>query len=102
MSTPAERNERESLLAAALDRARHRIPFWWWITYDALVAVVIVAGIAPSDPAFWLGFGVLGIAVAIDTVEFLVKSPWAKKRLAEELRQQAELERRYTMSRQRG
>lgn len=65
----------------ALDRARHRIPFWWWLTYDALVALVIVLGIAPSDPAFLLGFAVLAIAVAIDSVEFVVKSPWARARL---------------------
>jgi hypothetical protein len=64
-----------------LDRWRHRIPFWWWLTYDAVVAVVIVVGIAPSDPAYWLGFGVLGVAVVIDTVEFLVKRPAARERL---------------------
>lgn len=65
-----------------LDRWRHRIPFWWWLTYDALVGLVIVVGISPSDPAFWLGFAVLGIAVAIDTVEFIVKRPSARERLA--------------------
>lgn len=60
---------------AACDRLRHRIPFWWWLTYDALVGVVIVVGIAPSDPAFWLGFAVLSIAVVIDVAEFAVKRP---------------------------
>lgn len=64
-----------------LDNARHRIPFWWWLTYDALVAVVIVVGISPSDPAFWLGFAVLAIAVAIDAVEFMVKRPSARAAL---------------------
>lgn len=64
-------------LIATLDRLRHRIPFWWWLTYDALVAVVIVAGIRPSDPAYWLGFGVLAIAVVIDVCEFIVKRPGA-------------------------
>lgn len=58
-----------------LDRWRHLIPFWWWLTYDALVAFVIVVGISPSDPAFWLGFVVLAVAVAIDAVEFVVKRP---------------------------
>lgn len=67
-----------------LDRWRHRIPFWWWLTYDALVAVVIVAGISPSDPAFWLGFAVLGIAVVIDAVEFIVKRPSARAKLEQE------------------
>lgn len=62
-------------LIARLDRWRHRIPFWWWLTYDALVGITIVYGIAPSDPAFWLGFVVLTIAVAIDAVEFVVKRP---------------------------
>jgi hypothetical protein len=69
------------VILRALDRARHRIPFWWWLTYDALVALVIVLGIAPSDPAFLLGFAVLAIAVAIDSVEAVVKSPWARARL---------------------
>lgn len=64
-----------------LDRWRHRIPFWWWLTYDALVGVVIVVGVSPSDPAFWLGFLVLGIAVVIDAVEFFVKRPGARARL---------------------
>jgi hypothetical protein len=67
---------------ATLERLRHRIPFWWWLTYDVLVALVIVLGISPSDPAFWLGFVVLGVAVAIDTVEFIVKRPSARARLA--------------------
>lgn len=60
---------------ATLNRWRHRIPFWWWLTYDAIVGVVIVVGISPSDPAFWLGFAVLAVAVAIDAVEFVVKRP---------------------------
>lgn len=68
---------------AAIERARHRIPFWWWLTYDALVGIVIVVGIAPSDPAFWLGFAVLGIAVAIDTAEFVVKRPAARVKLTQ-------------------
>lgn len=58
-----------------LDRWRHRIPFWWWLTYDALVAVVIVTGTNPHEPAFWLGWAVLSVAVAIDAVEFVVKRP---------------------------
>lgn len=62
-------------LLVTLNRWRHRIPFWWWLTYDALVAVVIVAGISPSAPAFWLGLAVLAVAVAIDAVEFVVKRP---------------------------
>jgi hypothetical protein len=68
-------------LLERLDRARHRIPFWWWLTYDALVALVIVFGVRPWSFAFWLGFGVLAIAVAIDTVEFIVKRPAARARL---------------------
>ena len=71
-------------LLRRMDDARHRIPFWWWLTYDALVAVVIVVGVSPSDPAYWLGFAVLGIAVVIDTVEFIVKRPSARERLAKE------------------
>jgi hypothetical protein len=67
--------ERASPLLVTLNRWRHRIPFWWWLTYDALVAVVIVVGISPRDPAFWLGFAVLSVAVAIDAVEFWVKRP---------------------------
>jgi hypothetical protein len=64
-------------LLVTLDRLRHRIPFWWWLTYDLLVAVVIVAGISPASPAFWLGFATLSIAVVIDAVEFTVKRPSA-------------------------
>lgn len=71
-------------LLYSLDRWRHRIPFWWWLTYDALVAVVIVAGIKPSDPAFWLGFAVLFVAVVIDAVEFAVKRPSARVKLGHE------------------
>lgn len=65
-----------------LDRWRHRIPFWWWLTYDALVALVIAIGISPSNPGFWIGYGTLAIAVVIDTVEFIVKRPAARARLA--------------------
>ena len=68
-------------LLAVMDRWRHRIPFWWWLTYDALVALVIVVGISPSDPAFWLGFAVLGVAVVIDVIEFMVKRPSARAKL---------------------
>lgn len=64
------------------DQARHRIPFWWWITYDALVALVIIVGVKPLTPAFWLGFGTLGIAVVIDSVEFWVKRPANRAKLA--------------------
>lgn len=28
------------MILATLDRWRHKIPFWWWLTYDALVGVV--------------------------------------------------------------
>lgn len=64
-----------------LNNLRHKIPFWWWLTYDALVALVIVTGIKPSQPAFWVGLGTLAIAVAIDVVEFIVKRPSARERL---------------------
>lgn len=67
-----------------LDRWRHRIPFWWWLTYDAAVGLVIAFGVSPSDPAFWLGFTVLFVAVVIDAAEFAVKRPnAARKREAE-------------------
>lgn len=62
-----------------MDTARHKIPFWWWLTYDALVGLVIALGVPWRDPWFWVGFAVLAIAVAIDTVEFLVKRPSAKE-----------------------
>lgn len=65
----------------AMDAARHRIPFWWWLTYDALVLAVILGGTRPSEWSFWLGMAVLSIAVAIDTVEFLVKRPSARAML---------------------
>ena len=64
------------------DQWRHRIPFWWWLTYDALVGVVIVAGTSPSEWAFWLGWAVLFIAVVIDAVEFWVKRPASRAKLA--------------------
>src|SRR5690348_14602251 len=64
------------------DHWRHRIPFWWWLTYDALVGVVIVAGTSPSEWAFWLGWAVLFIAVVIDAVEFWVKRPASRAKLA--------------------
>lgn len=74
-------SDRGIRLEAWLDQLRHKIPFWWWLTYDALVAFVIVVGISPTDPAFWLGFAVLAIAVGIDFIEFLVKRPSARARL---------------------
>ena len=70
-------------LLRVLDRWRHRIPFWWWITYDVLVGLVIGLGCQPWGAAWWLGYGTLAVAVCIDTVEFFVKSPWARRRLAE-------------------
>lgn len=65
----------------SLDRLRHRVPFWWWLTYDALVALVIAVGISWRDPAFWIGMGTLSIAVVIDVVEFAVKRPSARAKL---------------------
>lgn len=64
-----------------LDSARHRIPFWWWLTYDALVGVVIAVGVEPWSFAMWLGYSVLGVAVVIDAVEFAVKRPGARAAL---------------------
>lgn len=62
-------------MIARLDTWRHMIPFWWWLTYDALVGVVIAIGVKPWTFSMWLGYSVLGIAVLIDTVEFMVKRP---------------------------
>lgn len=64
-----------------MDEARHRIPFWWWLTYDALVLLVIVAGNLRGF-ALALGLSILAVAVVIDTVEFLVKRPAARRRIA--------------------
>ncbi len=61
-----------------MDGARHRIPFWWWLTYDALVGVVIAVGVEPFSFAMWLGYTVLAVAVVIDVIEFLVKRPGAR------------------------
>lgn len=70
-----------------LDKWRHRIPFWWWLTYDALVAVVILLGFFGfRDATLWVGFAVLGIAVVIDSIEFIVKRPSARAKLPDELR----------------
>ena len=60
---------------AKLDALRRKMPFWWWLTYDAIVGLVIATSIPPSDAAFWIGFAVLAVAVFIDSVEFLVKRP---------------------------
>lgn len=63
-------------LLETCDKIRHKIPFWWWITYDALVAVVILFGFfGYRDATLWLGFAVLFVAVVIDVAEFLVKRP---------------------------
>ncbi len=65
-----------------MDAARHRIPFWWWLTYDALVGLVIAVGVEPFSAAMWLGYVVLGVAVVIDVVEFLVKRTSARAMLS--------------------
>lgn len=65
-----------------LDRVRHKIPFWWWLTYDALVLFVILLGFFGFRTAtLWLGLFVLAIAVFIDTVESIVKRPSARSKL---------------------
>jgi hypothetical protein len=64
-----------------LDRLRHRIPFWWWLTYDAAVAIVIALGVKPFTFPFWLGYIVLVIAVVIDAAEYAVKRPAARRDL---------------------
>jgi hypothetical protein len=56
------------------DEIRHRIPFWWWLTYDLAVALVIVAG-GVGGFALVLGLFVLSIAVIIDVAEFIAKRP---------------------------
>jgi len=61
-----------------LDKIRHKIPFWWWLTYDVAVFLVIVFGVKKHDEWFVLGLVILFIAVVIDTVEFIVKNPWRK------------------------
>jgi len=66
----------------AMERLRHKIPFWWWLTYDALVGLVILLGfLGYRDATLWFGIVVLSIAVAIDTVEFIVKRPSARRKL---------------------
>jgi hypothetical protein len=72
-----ERNPDSPL--AKLDRWRHRIPFWWWLTYDALVGYVIFSGTRWGSPAFVTGIAVLAVAVVIDSVEFAVKRPAARR-----------------------
>jgi len=62
-----------------LDKIRHKIPFWWWMTYDTLVLLVILWGVHPRDMWFVIGLIILGIAVVIDTIEFIVKNPWRKR-----------------------
>lgn len=74
-------SDKDAMVLRRLDDARHRIPFWWWLTYDAAVLVVILAGTSPGEWPFWLGLAVLAVAVAIDTVEFIVKRPSAARRL---------------------
>lgn len=67
-------------IITSLDHLRHKIPFWWWLTYDAIVGGVIIFGVRDiHDPWFWIGLGVLGIAVVIDLIEFLVKRPGAQR-----------------------
>jgi hypothetical protein len=67
-----------------LDRLRHRIPFWWWLTYDALVGLVIALGFFGfRDSALWVGVFVLTIAVVIDVAEFLVKRPGSRAMIAD-------------------
>jgi len=72
---------KESNTLAVLDTWRHRIPVWWWLTYDAILGIVIAVSIKPSDPAFWIGFIVLGIAVVVAAVEFAVKLPKSRNRV---------------------
>jgi hypothetical protein len=76
---------------ARLDAWRRRLPLVWWLVYDAIVAVVILAGVAPSDPLFILGLGWLFVAAIIDAVEFL-----AKRRAARVAAAQAELHERFS------
>jgi hypothetical protein len=56
---------------------RHRIPFWWWITYDAIVGVILALSV--RGPALYVGIVVLAIAVVIDLTEAIVKSPWGRR-----------------------
>lgn len=62
-------------LLSRLDAIRRRVPFWWWLTYDAGVLVLVVYGLHDRPLAMGVGLVWLGVAVAIDAVEFAVKRP---------------------------
>jgi len=60
-------------MLARLDRWRRALPLAWWLAYDMLVGIALIA--AFWHP--WLGLVVgvpwLIVAAVIDTVEYLVK-----------------------------
>lgn len=62
-------------LLGRLDAIRRRVPFWWWLTYDAGVLVLVVYGLHDRPLAMGVGLVWLAVAVAIDAVEFAVKRP---------------------------
>lgn len=64
-----------------LDALRHRVPFWWWLTYDAGVLVLVVYGLHDHLLAMMAGLAWLAVAVVIDVVEFVVKRPMGQAAL---------------------
>ena len=57
------------------NRVRHRIPFAYWLFYDAVLAPLLIWGSVSLSLWFIVGIIVLAVAVFFDINEAIVK--WA-------------------------
>jgi hypothetical protein len=61
-----------------LNRIRARIPYAYWLLYDAVLGSLLVYGLARGLTVFAVGLPFLALAATFDIVEFIVKSARSK------------------------
>lgn len=69
--------DRDSFVERA-NRVRHRIPFAYWLVFDAVLVPLLVWGLVAVSPVYAVGLALLAVAVFFDVNEAFVK--WERRR----------------------
>jgi len=70
-----EHGEEAASFTARANAIRKRVPFAYWLVYDAVTAPLLVWGAVALSPWFWIGLVMLAFAAFFDVNEAFVK--WA-------------------------
>ena len=73
-------NKPRATFTERANSVRERIPFAYWLAYDAVVAPLLIWGVVSLSSWFAIGLAMLAFAVFFDVNEAVVK--WARRRVA--------------------